>query len=73
MWQKMSLENTLIVAGDFDVRDFCNNVNEDDDDEDQEGSQYKQLIAVKGGVRQNVPLQPFERLEQLSSRAAKKI
>ena len=34
MWQKMSLENTLIVAGDFDVRDFCNNVNEDDDDED---------------------------------------
>ena len=30
----MSLENTLIVAGDFDVRDFCNDVNEDDDDED---------------------------------------
>ena len=23
MWQKMSLENTLIVAGDFDVRDFA--------------------------------------------------
>ena len=70
MQQKMSSQNTFMNTGDIDVGDFGNEANDDDD---EERSQYKQLIAVKGGVRQNVPLQPFERLEQLSSRTAKKI
>ena len=57
MW-KMSLENPSIVTSrhdildDISVRYFGNDdVNEDD----EERSSYKQLIAVKGGVRQNVP------------------
>ena len=33
MWQKMSLENTSTVTDDIDVRDFGNDVNEDDDEE----------------------------------------
>ena len=63
----MLLKNTMMVTVDNDMRDFGDDVNEANDDDDEEGGQYKQLIAVKGGVRQNVPLQPFERLEQLSS------
>ena len=44
-----------MVTDDIDVGDFGNAINEDDDDDDGERSSYKQLIAVKGGVRQNVP------------------
>ena len=43
-----------MVTDDIDVRDFGND-DANEDDEDEKRSQYKQLIAVKGGVRQNVP------------------